>query len=236
MLQSVPVHATATQPIFDRDDWWSRKGAFRLLHEINPLRLRWLQTQCGDLRGKRLLDVGCGGGIFAEAAAKAGAKVTGMDAAAGAVETAREHAAQEGLEIAYHQSESVSALPPGQYDVVTCFEVLEHTPTPALVVSEIASRLAPGGVAAFSTINRTPRAWALMVVALEVVLKVIPPRTHDYQRFLPPEELARACRHSGLAVADVCGMQYSFFGHYYRLTPADTGVNYFLAARRERAG
>lgn len=227
---------TAATAVFERDDWWRGDGAFRLLHDINPLRLRWLQTQCDTLHGKRLLDVGCGGGIFAEAAARAGAEVTGVDAAAHAIRIAREHAAESKLNITYHhtrQEEGLAALPPAQYDVITCFEVLEHLREPQLLVADIAARLKPGGVAAFSTINRTPHAWALLVLMLEYVLKTIPARTHDYQLFVPPAQLARACQHSKLAVTDICGMQYSFFGHYYRLTPADTGVNYFLAARRD---
>lgn len=230
------MNGTAQTAAFERDDWWQRDGAFRLLHDINPLRLKWLLAQCGGLRDKRLLDIGCGGGIFAEAAARAGAKVTGLDAAAAAIEAARAHAAknaQEGLDITYHHGDGVGALPPGQYEVITCFEVLEHTAQPAALVADIATRLAPGGVAVFSTINRTARAWALMVLALEHVLKIIPQSTHDYRRFVTPAELARACRHSGLRVADICGMQYSFFGHFYRLNAADTGVNYFLAAKRE---
>ena len=235
------AQAAAQNAAFERDDWWQRDGAFRLLHDINPLRLKWLLAQCargspgGGLRDKRLLDIGCGGGIFAEAAAKAGAKVTGLDAAAAAIAAATAHAAQGGLDIAYHQGDDINALPPGaplQYEVITCFEVLEHTAQPAARVADIATRLAPGGIAVFSTINRTARAWALMVLALEHVLRVIPPSTHDYRQFVTPAELARACRHSGLSVTDICGMRYSFFGHFYRLT-ADTGVNYFLAAKRE---
>lgn len=228
------MDAAATQP-FARRDWWDKAGAFRLLHDINPLRLQWLQAQAGGaLRGKRLLDVGCGGGIFAEAAAAAGAVVDGIDAEDAAIAAAQRHAQEGGISIAYHVGSSVAALPPAQYDIIACFEVLEHAADPAGMVADIAQRLAPGGVAAFSTINRSARAWALMIAGLEYLAKIIPPNTHDYRKFIQPAELARLCRHSGLAVRDVRGLQYSFFGRFYRLC-ADTGVNYFLAAQRDAA-
>ena len=221
---------------FERDDWWDKNGAFRLLHDVNPLRLQWLQGQLkSDLRGKRLLDVGCGGGIFAEAAATAGATVCGLDAASHAITVARRHAEQTGATIDYYHGESVAELPAGEFDIITCFEMLEHVDEPQAVISEITQRLAPGGIAAFSTINRTLRAWSLMIVALEQVLKIIPHRTHDYAHFIQPAELARWCRYNNLAVRDVCGMEDSFFGHFYRLTAERMPVNYFLCAQRETA-
>ena len=225
------IHAA----VFERSDWWARDGAFRLLHDINPLRLGWLQRQlAGDngLSGKRLLDVGCGGGIFSEAAARAGATVSAMDCSAAAIEAARQHAAAAGLKIDYQQAESVADLPPAQYEVITCFELLEHVDDPAALVHTLAERLTPGGLLAFSTINRTARAWLLMVGALEYAAKIIPYGTHDFRRFVTPEELARACRYSGLRVCDIQGMSYSFFGRFYRLSARQTAVNYFLSARR----
>lgn len=224
--------AASGETVFERNDWWDKDGAFRLLHDINPLRLDWLQTQTGyTLRGKRLLDVGCGGGIFAAAAAQAGAQVSAMDCSAAAIAAARRHAEDNGLTIDYRQADSVAALPPAQYEVITCFEMLEHVADPAAVVLDIAERLAPGGIAAFSTINRTARAWIALVGALEYAAKIIPRGTHDFRRFITPAELARACRDSGLTVSDVRGLRYSFFGRFYRLSAHDTAVNYFMCAR-----
>lgn len=224
--------ASAASP-FERADWWDAAGPFRMLHAINPLRLQWLTAQVGGaLRGARLLDVGCGGGIFAAAAARAGAKVCGTDSAAAAIAAARAHAKKSGLSIDYVCGDGLSALPPRQYDIITCFEMLEHTAQPDALVADIAARLAPRGLAAFSTINRTPQAWLLMIVALEHLARQIPRGTHQFERFIKPDELARWCRSQHLTVTDVCGMTYSPFGHFFRLHPHNTGVNYFIAARR----
>lgn len=233
-MTAPPGSAPPAGLAFERDDWWDKRGAFRLLHDINPLRLRLTQEQAGGtLHGKQLLDVGCGGGIFSEAAAKAGAIVCGMDTTEKAIAAARAHAESGGLDIRYHCARQLGDLPAQQYNIITCFEVLEHVAEPPLLVADIADRLAPHGVAVFSTINRSLRAWGLMIAALEHVLHIIPPGTHHYRDFIKPEELARWCRHNALAVTEVCGLTYSFFGHYYRLDPRDTRVNYFLVARRQ---
>lgn len=216
--------------LFGGGDWWNREGAFRLLHDINPHRLRWLTDAAGELSGRRLLDFGCGGGIFAEAAAAAGAVVTGVDESPGALTAATDHAAAAGLEIRYLRPAELNAAE--RYDIVTCFEVLEHTDNPAALVADIAALLKPGGIAVFSTINRTFRAWRRMIVGVEIMLKLLPPGAHDYRRFIKPAELATMCRRSGLSVTAVTGLVYSLFGHVYLLDERDTGVNYFLAARR----
>lgn len=220
------------QRIFDGGDWWRRDGPFRLLHDINPLRLREAERAAGgSLAGKRLLDVGCGGGIFAEAAAMAGARVRGFDVSEGAVAAARAHAEQSGAAVEYECASARDAAP-GSCDLLTCFEVLEHADSPADVVADAAAALKPGGAAVFSTINRTFRAWALVVAGLEHILKILPAGSHDYEKFVAPAELARMCRDCGLEVKRIAGMQYSFFGRAYVLREDWDAVNYFMTAKR----
>ncbi len=220
-----------TQDFFDRGEWWRKDGAFRLLHDINPLRLRLMQEATGGVAGKRLLDLGCGGGIFAEAAARAGAKVTGCDISPAAIEIAKTHAAENHIAVCYRAG-GADLSESGQYDAVSCLEMLEHADDPAGAVADAAAMLKPGGIALFSTINRTPRAFAMIVVGLECVLKILPHGTHDYKKFITPRELAEMCGACGLSVRRVCGMHYSFFGRRYFLRENDTAVNYFLAAQR----
>lgn len=219
------------QSFFDSGDWWRRDGAFRLLHDINPLRLRVMREGAGSLAGRRLLDLGCGGGIFAEAAARAGAKVTGCDISAGAIDAAKAHAAESGIAVQYRVG-GVDLSESGQYDAVSCFEMLEHAEDPARVVADAAAMLKPGGVAAFSTINRTFRAFALMIGGLEYALKILPHGAHEYKKFVSPRELAGMCADCGLSVRRVCGMRYSFFGKFYFLREDEAAVNYFLVAMR----
>lgn len=222
----------AARQFFDNGDWWAREGAFRLLHDINPLRLKYTaQAAGGSLAGKRLLDLGCGGGIFAEAAANAGARVLGCDISAGAITAAKAHAQKTGASVQYREG-APDMAEAGQYDILTCFEMLEHADSPAAVVADAATLLKPGGVAVFSTINRTVRAFGLMIVGLEHVLKILPPGAHEYAKFIAPEELARMCEDCGLAVERVAGMEYSFFGRVYLLREDAAPCNYFLTARR----
>ena len=223
---------TAEQ-FFNEGDWWQRDGAFRLLHDINPLRLQVVESAAGGaLGGKRLLDLGCGGGIFCEAAARAGARTTGCDISSGAINAAKAHAEQNGVRVDYHCGEP-DMNDAGKYDVLTCFEMLEHVQDPASVVADAAAMLKPGGVAVFSTINRTPEAWAKIIIGLEQVLKILPPGTHQYEQFIPPRMLAGFCHDCGLSVRRIVGMDYSFFGRSYFLRENRMAVNYFLIAERK---
>lgn len=224
--------------LFERGDWWDKRGAFRLLHDINPTRLRWLEEVGGGLAGKRLFDLGCGGGIFAEAAAAMGARVVGVDASAAAVEVARRHAAEQQVQIEYRCQDGIGGGgqgEAGQYDVVACLEMLEHVENPSAVVADVATLLAPGGLAVFSTINRTFAAWLRVIAAAETALNLLPVGTHDYRRFVRPAELAAMCRDCGLSVVNVTGLRYSFFGRVYLLDERNVSANYFLAARRPPA-
>lgn len=220
------------QAFFDTGDWWRRDGAFRLLHDINPLRLRLVSEAAGGtLAGRRLLDMGCGGGIFAEAAALAGARVTGCDISAGAIAAATAHAEAGGVEVNYRCGGAEFAEA-GQYEVLTCFEMLEHAEEPAHIVADASAMLRPGGVAVFSTVNRTAKSWLMMIGGLEYALRLLPAGTHEYSRFITPPELARMVQDCGLTVRRVVGMQYSFFGHTYLLREDEAAVNYFLTAAR----
>ena len=220
------------QDFFDQGDWWRRDGAFRLLHDINPLRLRLTaEAAGGTLAGRQLLDLGCGGGIFAEAAALAGARVTGIDISAGAIAAAAAHAQNSGVVVDYRCG-GVELSESGRYDVLVCFEMLEHVEEPAQIVADAAAMLRPGGVAVFSTVNRTAKAWLLMIGGLEYALRMLPAGTHEYSRFVRPDELACMAQDCGLEVRRIVGMEYSFFGRTYLLREDNAAVNYFLTAVR----
>lgn len=223
------------QQIFNSAQWWDTQGDFRLLHSINPVRLRWVKETCGGICGKSLLDIGCGGGIFAEAAANDGAHVLGVDASAAAIQCAQQHAAEtkdenKTRQLNYQRYEGVP--PQGEYDIVTCLEMLEHVPQPEAIVADIAQVLKVGGVAVFSTINRTPLAYMLAIVGLERVARALPAGSHAFDDFITPEELARWCKDAGLSVTGVVGIPYSPFGHTFLLDETRTAINYMLAARR----
>lgn len=224
-----------SQTFFNEGDWWRRDGAFRLLHDINPARLSVMQSATGGLAGKKLLDFGCGGGIFSEAAARAGAKVIACDISSGAIAAAKKHAAENGagMNIEYREG-GIDLSEAGQYDALSCFEMLEHADDPAQVVADAAAMLKPGGAAVFSTINKTLRAFALMIGGLEYALKILPPGTHSYKKFIAPRELAKMCADCGLSVRRVDGLHYSFFGHSYFLREGDSAANYFLTAERRK--
>lgn len=214
-------------------DWWDPAGPSRPLHDINPLRLAWIRRQCGGLRGRRVADVGCGGGILTESLAAEGADVVGIDLSAEALDAAREHSAISGLEIDYRcqAAEDLAAAEAGTFDAVTCMEMLEHVPDPAAIVTACARLLRPGGVVAWSTINRTPKAGLFAIGAAEYVFGVLPRGTHTYARLIRPAELAAWNRACGLEVRAVSGMRYNPVLHQCRLD-ANTDINYLLAARK----
>ncbi|MBU0751584.1 MAG: bifunctional 2-polyprenyl-6-hydroxyphenol methylase/3-demethylubiquinol 3-O-methyltransferase UbiG [Gammaproteobacteria bacterium] len=212
--------------------WWDPNSEFKPLHDINPLRLDWIDRAC-QLAGKRVVDVGCGGGILAESMAARGALVTGIDLAEKALGVARLHLLEAGGKVDYRYvaAEQLAAEQPAAYDVVTCLEMLEHVPDPASTVSACATLVKPGGHVFFSTISRNPKAYLLAVVGAEYVLNMLPRGTHDYAKFIRPSELARMVREAGLDVTEVIGMTYNPLTRRYSLGQ-DTSVNYLLRARR----
>jgi 2-polyprenyl-6-hydroxyphenyl methylase / 3-demethylubiquinone-9 3-methyltransferase len=213
--------------------WWDPESEFRPLHQINPLRLGWID-ELAALRGKRVLDVGCGGGILAEAMAARAAHVTGIDLAARPLGVARLHAMESGVNnLDYREiaTEALAAEQPAGWDVVTCMEMLEHVPDPASVVAACATLVKPGGWIFFSTLNRNPKSFLFAIVGAEYVLKLLPKGTHEYARFIRPSELARWTRDAGLTMQGTRGMQYNPLTRRYWLS-GDTSVNYLVACRR----
>ena len=214
-------------------DWWDRNGVLRTLHAINPLRLGWIQEHV-QLAGRRVLDVGCGGGILSESMAQVGADVTGIDLAEDSLRIAQLHALEEGVErLSYRQisAEDMAAEEQGQFDVVTCMEMLEHVPDPASVVRACAAAAKPGGWVFFSTIGRNPKSFLLAIVGAEYLLNLVPRGTHEYARFIQPSELVRSARDSGLSVTDMRGLHYNPLNQRYWLDDR-VDVNYLLACRR----
>jgi len=218
--------------------WWDTESEFKPLHRINPLRLEWIERLAEGLQGRRLLDVGCGGGILAEAMARRGAaQVLGIDLALKPLRVAQLHALEAGVtNLDYREvaAEALATEMPAAFDVVTCMEMLEHVPEPASVVRACATLVKPGGWVFFSTINRNPKAFLFAIVGAEHVLRLLPKGTHEYAKFIRPSELARACREAGLAVVQTRGMQYNPLGERYWLSD-DTSVNYLFACRRPGA-
>jgi len=213
--------------------WWDMDSDFRPLHQINPLRLDWIDQQA-RLSGKRVLDIGCGGGILSDSMARRGAKVLGIDLAGKALKVAQLHALEaETPNVEYREiaAEALAEEMPGQFDVVTCMEMLEHVPEPASVVKACSTLVKPGGWAFFSTINRNAKSFLFAIVGAEHVLKMLPKGTHEYARFIRPSELARACRDAGLTVQATRGMEYNPLTERYWLS-SDTSVNYLFACRK----
>jgi 2-polyprenyl-6-hydroxyphenyl methylase / 3-demethylubiquinone-9 3-methyltransferase len=214
--------------------WWDPQGEFRPLHDINPLRLDWIDRHAA-LAGKRVLDVGCGGGILAEAMARRGATVAGIDLSEKALKVAELHLHESGLQISYENvsAEDYAERHPERFDVVTCMELLEHVPEPASMVAACAQLVRPGGQVFFSTLNRNPKSYLFAVVGAEYVLGLLPKGTHDYARFIKPSELARWCRACGLRGEELIGMTYNPLTRVYRLGK-DCDVNYLLRCLRDR--
>lgn len=212
--------------------WWDPEGPFRPLHDLNPARLRFVEERCG-LEGRAVLDVGCGGGILSESMARKGARVKGIDVAPRVIAVAQLHLHESGLEVDYQQTtlESLAGSEPAAYDLVTCMEMLEHVPDPASVVASIAEVLKPGGHAFFSTLNRTPMAFALGIVGAEYIARLLPRGTHRYDRFIKPSELSRAVRRAGLETGDITGLHYNPLTRSV-LLGGNVQVNYLLHARK----
>jgi len=213
--------------------WWDPEGEFRPLHDLNPLRLDYIEGCALGLAGRRTLDVGCGGGLVSEGMARRGAHVTGIDLAAGPLEVARLHALESGIDIDYRlvSAEDLANRQSGEYDLVTCLEMLEHVPDPGHLVEALARLVRPGGDLVCSTINRTARAFVLAIVGAEYVLRLLPAGTHEYARFIRPSELARSAREAGLELVDLRGIEYDPFSRSGRLS-RDTSVNYLVHFRR----
>jgi 2-polyprenyl-6-hydroxyphenyl methylase / 3-demethylubiquinone-9 3-methyltransferase len=213
--------------------WWDKESEFRPLHQINPMRLDWIQNLI-PLKGLRVLDVGCGGGILADAMARQGADVLGIDLASKALKVAQLHALEaqtEGVQYREISAEALAAEQSGMFDVVTCMEMLEHVPDPSLVVKACATLVKPGGHVFFSTINRNAKAFLFAIVGAEYVLNLLPRGTHEYAKLIKPSELASHCRSAGLDLTHTKGLQYNPLTKHYWLD-ADTSVNYMFATMK----
>ncbi len=213
--------------------WWDPTSEFKPLHQINPLRLGWIDG-IAALKGKSVIDIGCGGGILAEAMAKLGARVKGIDLSEKALKVAMLHLLESRLDVNYEEisAEALAQREPGQYDVLTCMEMLEHVPDPASTVSACAQLVKPGGQVFFSTINRNPKSYLFAVIGAEYILRLLPRGTHDYAKFLKPSELARHCRAAGLTLKTVIGMSYNPLTKVYALNN-DASVNYLMHCVRD---
>jgi 2-polyprenyl-6-hydroxyphenyl methylase / 3-demethylubiquinone-9 3-methyltransferase len=219
---------------FDRlaSRWWDPDGESRPLHDLNPVRLAYVAERA-SLRGARVLDVGCGGGLLSEALAAAGADVTAIDLASGVLDVARLHLYESGVRVDYREisAEALATEQPGSFDAITCMEMLEHVPDPGSVIEACARLLKPGGRWFASTLNRTPQAFALGIVGAEYLLRLLPRGTHHYRQFIKPSEMAAALRASGLELEDVRGLDYNPLTRRARLVPS-VAVNYLVCARK----
>jgi len=212
--------------------WWDPNSEFKPLHDINPLRLDWIDEHVG-LAGKRVLDVGCGGGLLSEGMAARGAQVTGIDLSEKPLGVARLHLLESGQQVDYRltSAEQLAEEMPESFDAVTCLEMLEHVPDPASVVAACARLVKPGGQVFFSTLNRNPKAYLFAVIGAEYLLKLLPKGTHDYAKFIRPAELARWAKFAGLEPDEIIGMSYNPLARQYSLG-RDTSVNYLMRTRR----
>ena len=212
--------------------WWDPTSEFRPLHEINPLRLEWINA-LAPLAGNRVLDVGCGGGILAEAIAKKGANVKGIDLSEKALKVAELHSLESEVQVSYEliAAEALAAREAGQYDVVTCMEMLEHVPDPSAIVQACATLVKPGGRLFFSTLNRNPKSYLFAIIGAEYMLRLLPRGTHEYAKFIKPAELSQFARNANLEVQALKGMTYNPLTKIYSLNH-DTDVNYLMACSK----
>ena len=213
--------------------WWDPNSEFRPLHEINPLRLEYIDTIAG-LAGKKVLDVGCGGGILSESMAAKGAEVTGIDMGESNLSVAKLHLLESGEKVDYRQIpvEQLAAEEAGQYDIVTCMEMLEHVPDPASIISACSQLVKPDGHVFFSTLNRNPKSYLFAIIGAEYVLKLLPKGTHDFEKFIKPSELDQWIREAGLSSKGITGLVYNPLTRVYRLDPNDVHVNYMVHTRK----
>ena len=227
-----PVEIEKFQSIASR--WWDPESEFKPLHDINPLRVDYIESRSGTLGDKKILDIGCGGGILAEALALKGARVTGIDMAEKSLKVAKMHLHESGLDIDYQMitAEEFAQQKAGTFDIVTCLEMLEHVPDPASIITAATGLLKPDGQLILSTINRNPKAFALAILGAEYILNMIPKGTHEYRKFIKPSELASAVRANQMEVLDITGMTYNPLTRHYRLG-RDPGVNYLMHCARQ---
>ncbi|EEB78708.1 3-demethylubiquinone-9 3-O-methyltransferase [marine gamma proteobacterium HTCC2148] len=209
--------------------WWDRNSEFKPLHDINPLRANYIDRY-SPVSGQRLVDVGCGGGILAEAMAQRGAKVTGIDMGEAPLAVAKLHQLESGADVDYFQStaEELAVKAPASFDIVCCLEMLEHVPDPGAVIKACADMAKPGAALYFSTINRNPKAFMFAIVGAEHILRLLPAGTHEYDKFIKPSELAGWIRDAGLVLEDMTGLTYNPITRTYRLNPRDVSVNYMV--------
>lgn len=212
--------------------WWDPTSEFKPLHEINPLRLEWINSHA-PLAGENVIDIGCGGGILAESMAKKGANVTGIDLSEKALQVADLHSLESGVQVRYEliAAENMAEREAGRYDIVTCMEMLEHVPDPSAIVAACAKLVKPGGKIFFSTINRNPKAYLHAVIGAEYILRLLPKGTHDYAKFITPAELSRYAREAGLTIDTLRGMGFNPLTKIYSLNH-DTSVNYLIACTK----
>ena len=233
-MQNVDPHAIKKfEDIAHR--WWDAESEFKPLHQINPLRLNYIERLAGGLAGKKVIDIGCGGGILSESMALRDAEVTGIDMGETPLSVAQLHSLEAGVEIDYQQitAEEMAAQRPAQYDVVTCMEMLEHVPDPGAIIAACAALVKPDGHIFFSTINRNPKSFAMMIVGAEYVMRMLPKGTHEYAKFIRPSELESWGRESGLKLDDISGMTYNPIFQSYKIGN-DVDVNYLMHFTKDK--
>ncbi len=213
--------------------WWDKNSEYKALHDINPIRCNYIE-ETQPVAEKKVLDVGCGGGILSEALALRGASVTGIDLSTAPLEVAKLHALETGVDIDYQKvsAEDFAQDHKEAFDIVTCMEMLEHVPDPASIVEACASMVKPGGYLFLSTINRNPKSYGAMIVGAEYLLKIVPKGTHDYSKFIKPSELSTMVRHTDLSIRDITGLVYNPLTKDFKLSPNDVDINYFITAQK----